>query len=166
MLYIYITYTYLFEQHLKVILRDFLSDTDCCTRLEIWCVLFWNFGPWATLFGDIVHAVSTCNYPIHPNTLWEGVLGMVLGSQVPSQEVFGCLGFISGNGFPCPVLKSCPVLYTLCWPKTRKTWISKVYCQMWFLDNSESNCMISTSSSWMIELQIKFDTLQILFPQN
>ena len=33
------------------------------------------------------------NGPIHPNTFWEGVLGMFFGVQTPSQEVFGCLGW-------------------------------------------------------------------------
>ncbi len=33
--------------------------------------------------------------PRHPNTPWEGILGIVwaiLGVQTPSQQMFGCLG--------------------------------------------------------------------------
>ena len=35
--------------------------------------------------------------PRHPNTFWEGVLSIFLVVQIPSQEVFGCLGYMMHN---------------------------------------------------------------------
>ncbi len=35
--------------------------------------------------------------PRHPNTFWEGLLGIFLGAQTTSQQVFGCLGYSNGK---------------------------------------------------------------------